>query len=247
MDGINEHRNLYEQFQGRFSSLKVITTNGLLNWLNCIHVEVVRQNVTQIKLNTDFHSLVKYFLLMKWEGKYFLRWKTKHRVKIMHKIVFDFSSVLNCTLLKTLYRLVRKTRRGYQGSFPGHWSQVLSTGGTPVPGSSPDHWSQVISGGNPSPGRGVTPLLGYPQSGQDGVPSQPGLGYPPTRQVRMGCPPSQDWGRINRAWLYKNLDDSHRQPNSDLAQLAEHYSDDPEFVRSNPTGRNFWRNWFCSV
>ena len=28
--------------------------------------------------------------------------------------------------------------------------------------------------------------------------------------------------RINRAWLYKTLNDSHRQPNSDLAQLAEH-------------------------
>ena len=28
--------------------------------------------------------------------------------------------------------------------------------------------------------------------------------------------------RINRAWLYKGLNDSHRQPNSDLAQLAEH-------------------------
>ena len=28
--------------------------------------------------------------------------------------------------------------------------------------------------------------------------------------------------RINRAWLYKDLNDSHRQPNSDLAQLADH-------------------------
>ena len=28
--------------------------------------------------------------------------------------------------------------------------------------------------------------------------------------------------RINRVWLYKYLNDSHRQPNSDLAQVIEH-------------------------
>ena len=28
--------------------------------------------------------------------------------------------------------------------------------------------------------------------------------------------------RISGAWLYKGLNDSHRQPNSNLAQLAEH-------------------------
>ena len=29
------------------------------------------------------------------------------------------------------------------------------------------------------------------------------------------------------------------QPNSDLAQMAEHWSNDPEVVSSNPTGGNF--------
>ena len=46
---------------------------------------------------------------------------------------------------------------------------------------------------------------------------------------------------------YKGLDDSHPQPNSDLAQLAEHGTDDLEVVSSNPTGDNFWQNLFCSV
>ena len=45
--------------------------------------------------------------------------------------------------------------------------------------------------------------------------------------------------RINRALLYKGLNDSHSQPNSDLAQLAEHETDDPEVVSSNPTGAIF--------
>ena len=31
----------------------------------------------------------------------------------------------------------------------------------------------------------------------------------------------------------------HRQPNSDLAQLAEQWTDDQEVVSSNPTGDNF--------
>ena len=53
--------------------------------------------------------------------------------------------------------------------------------------------------------------------------------------------------RINRAWLYKGLNDSRRQANSDLAQLAEHEADDWEVVGSNPTGGNFWRNLFCAV
>ena len=52
---------------------------------------------------------------------------------------------------------------------------------------------------------------------------------------------------INRAWLYKESDDSHPQPNSDLAQLAEHGADDLVVVSSNPTKDNFWRNLFCSV
>ena len=52
--------------------------------------------------------------------------------------------------------------------------------------------------------------------------------------------------RINRPHLCKGLNNLHRQPNSDLAQLAEHYSDDLE-VGSNPTGGNFGRNLFCSV
>ena len=44
--------------------------------------------------------------------------------------------------------------------------------------------------------------------------------------------------RINRAKLYKGLSDLHRQPNCDLAQLAEHETDDTEIVNSN---RNAYR------
>ena len=36
-----------------------------------------------------------------------------------------------------------------------------------------------------------------------------------------------------------DLNVSQRQPNSDLAQLAEHWSDDMEVVGSNPSGGNF--------
>ena len=39
--------------------------------------------------------------------------------------------------------------------------------------------------------------------------------------------------------LYKGLNDSHRQPNSDLAQLVKHMSNDLEVAGSNPTGGNF--------
>ena len=53
--------------------------------------------------------------------------------------------------------------------------------------------------------------------------------------------------RTNWAWLYKGLNDSHRQPNSDLAQLAERGADDLEVVSLNPTGGNFWWNLFCAV
>ena len=54
--------------------------------------------------------------------------------------------------------------------------------------------------------------------------------------------------RINRAWLYKGLNDSHRQLNSELAQLGEHGTDDPEVVSSNSTGGNFWMKFIlCCV
>ena len=50
--------------------------------------------------------------------------------------------------------------------------------------------------------------------------------------------------RINRAWLYKGLNDSHLQPNSDLAQLAEHETDDLEFKIE----RNFkWTHWIRQI
>ena len=39
--------------------------------------------------------------------------------------------------------------------------------------------------------------------------------------------------------LYKGLNDSQRQPNSDFAQLTEQETDDQEVVSSNPTGDNF--------
>ena len=42
------------------------------------------------------------------------------------------------------------------------------------------------------------------------------------------------FSRINRAWHYEDLNDSHRQPNSDLAQV----------VGSNPTGCNFDKIFF---
>ena len=50
--------------------------------------------------------------------------------------------------------------------------------------------------------------------------------------------------RINRAWLYKGLVDWLPQPNSDLAQLAEHGTDELEVLSSNPIGGNFWRIYF---
>ena len=49
--------------------------------------------------------------------------------------------------------------------------------------------------------------------------------------------------RMNRAWLYKGLNDWDRQQNSDLAQLAEHGTDDPEVVDQFRVGTIFL---FCS-
>ena len=46
--------------------------------------------------------------------------------------------------------------------------------------------------------------------------------------------------RISRTCLYKGLDDWNRQPNSDLAQLAERETDDLEVVDSIPSRDNFW-------
>ena len=46
----------------------------------------------------------------------------------------------------------------------------------------------------------------------------------------------------------KVFNDSHRQPNSDLAQLAEQWTDDLEVVSSNPRGcdihenKDFWND-----
>ena len=68
------------------------------------------------------------------------------------------------------------------GSFPDHWSQVLS-GSTPVSGSFPGHWSQVPSRGYQSACWGGTRLLarGVPQDW--GVPlARMGPGYPPSGQ-----------------------------------------------------------------
>ena len=52
--------------------------------------------------------------------------------------------------------------------------------------------------------------------------------------------------RINRAWLYKDHEDSGWQLNVDLAQLVRHWPHDLEVLVSNHTGGNFWRNFFCS-
>ena len=49
-----------------------------------------------------------------------------------------------------------------------------------------------------------------------------------------------DFVHFNSTWFSKGLNDSYREPYSDLAQLAEHSSDDPQVVSSNPTGGNFW-------
>ena len=38
---------------------------------------------------------------------------------------------------------------------------------------------------------------------------------------------------------YKGLNDSHPQPNSNLAQLVEQWTGDLEVVSSSPTGDNF--------
>ena len=72
------------------------------------------------------------------------------------------------------------------GSFPGHWSQVLSRG-TPVPGSFPGHRSQVLSGwvlqswGVPSPSWGYSSMRLPPaRSGWD-TPSHDRTGVPPVR------------------------------------------------------------------
>ena len=55
------------------------------------------------------------------------------------------------------------------------------------------------------------------------------------------------FSRINRAWFYKGHVDSHPQPSRDLAQLAEHGTDDLEVVSSNPIGGNFLTKFvlFC--
>ena len=42
------------------------------------------------------------------------------------------------------------------------------------------------------------------------------------------------------SWLYKGLNDSHGEPNSYLAQLAEHETGDPEVVGSIPSRGNFF-------
>ena len=53
--------------------------------------------------------------------------------------------------------------------------------------------------------------------------------------------------RINRAWLYKGHEDSGWQLNVDLAQLVRHWPHDLEVLVSNPTGGNFWRNFFFAL
>ena len=47
--------------------------------------------------------------------------------------------------------------------------------------------------------------------------------------------------RINRAWLYKDHEDSGWQLYVDLAQLVEHWPHDLEVLVSIPSGGNFWR------
>ena len=51
--------------------------------------------------------------------------------------------------------------------------------------------------------------------------------------------------RINRAWLYKDHQDSGWQLNVDLAQLVRHWPEDVEVLVSNPTGGNFWQFFFA--
>ena len=53
--------------------------------------------------------------------------------------------------------------------------------------------------------------------------------------------------RINRAWLYRGLNDWHRQLNSDLAQLAECGTDDLEVVGLIPGRDNFFILLFPSI
>ena len=92
--------------------------------------------------------------------------------------------------------------QGYpvKGSFPVHWSQVLSRS-TPVPGSFPVHWSQVLSRGYPSPRffprslvrgpfQGDTPVLAGGTPGW-GTPARTGLDTSLARS-RWGTPPGQN-------------------------------------------------------
>ena len=104
-------------------------------------------------------------------------------------------------------------------------------------------WSTPL--GYPPPGW-VPPRLGTPPAGvppRQGVPpswgTPPGWGTP-----RQGVPPPPTGGggryaflrsrrrtflfifRISRTCLYKGLNDSQRQPNSNLAQLGEHETED---------------------
>ena len=53
--------------------------------------------------------------------------------------------------------------------------------------------------------------------------------------------------KINKTWLYKGLNDSYRQPNSDLAQLTEQWTDDLEVVNSKPHWGQFLTKFilFC--
>ena len=110
------------------------------------------------------------------------------------------SSILNskyaCSYsMKSLYRPHPKDGEGTV--FTGVCLSTIG-GGTPVPGSFPGHWSQVLS-------RGGTPVLairvpstGCPQPGQDST----GLGYP-SGQNRTGVPPpiaSPGWGTPSQDW-----------------------------------------------
>ena len=83
------------------------------------------------------------------------------------------------------------------GSFPGHWSQVLSGRGSHTP--APGHWPQVFSRGGTSVMAGRVPhsFLGVPQSWPGGIPvcgyPSPGKDWVHPSQVRMGTPyPGQD-------------------------------------------------------
>ena len=91
------------------------------------------------------------------------------------KVVFHFVM---------LFQLLPSASEGWGKVMFSLCLSVHTWGGTLVPGSFPGHWSQVLSGGTPSLARGYPSpdgqvRMGYPLPGLGYHPPWSGLGYPP--------------------------------------------------------------------